>query len=647
MIRRLFIAALLSCCAWAQSQSNGNAIVAGNEAQPVQLTHKSNIQEAIKKAGVGGIVLIPPDYPFPSETFTNPNNILIIDLRKNTFSVNGGVEIPKGSNLLLGYSAEVNYYVNSSAGTVCNKLVKLDGTGKAVVTTGGETSGVIGIAVAGCGTSGTVQVAVAGQVPIVFDSASPAVADYIGISAGSGLVTDSGASPGSGQTIGRLILKPDGTLPSSCNAGANCYVQLTLGAGSGGGGSCGAGCVQTNPAGTQTVTQPGGTQFIVAGGNLVVQAGGSTHGLFGPDSGASAQINGTDNTWQFAAGLLPGSQTLPPSGYLPLWCPKVAGVTYCSGFEMQASKGQANGYAGLDLNALLPIGNLIQAAGLGGCSSANFVKGDFSGCASSSSNPPFTNITSGTNNTATMSCDTGCTITHINNGVVDAGSVNGVVYPPNINAVGGLGADNRVPVTVGASNLSGVALPDCRGGSFLQHDNTAHTFPCAAPAGTTAPVQLTCNGASGLCPDATPLTGTGAVIILQSFTITANTISSGRCANVTAWVQHPTGTANVVYSWNLGGTGARGAAPTGGTNLPNQTSASTNGFQQLRVLLCNTGAPSTNYVREEQMQVGSTQISGNAQPTPLVDWTGTVPINLTINVANTDAIAFNGGYVTY
>lgn len=89
---RRFLWLLLITAAVAQNtnQSNANWIVVGNEAQPIAPRHKKNIQEAISAAGPLGVVVIPPDYQFPSETFTNPNNILIMDFRPGTFAITGG-----------------------------------------------------------------------------------------------------------------------------------------------------------------------------------------------------------------------------------------------------------------------------------------------------------------------------------------------------------------------------------------------------------------------------------------------------------------------------------------------------------------------------------------------------------------------------
>jgi hypothetical protein len=79
-----------------------------------------------------------------------------------------------------------------------------------------------------------VQVAINGQVQVVFDTAIVTVNDYVGISASSGLATDSGSSPGTNQNIGQIILSPLGLLPSNCNVAPGCYVLLELGSGTGG-----------------------------------------------------------------------------------------------------------------------------------------------------------------------------------------------------------------------------------------------------------------------------------------------------------------------------------------------------------------------------------------------------------------------------
>ena len=258
----LFLCASL----WAQDPTNANVIVVGNRAQPVQFTHESNIQNAISRAGTQGIVIIPADYRFPAETFTNPNSILIIDLRKQTLGVNGnGLEIQTG-NLLLDYSAVVGYFTNSANGTICNELAKIDLTGggfngKVTTTVGAESANlIIGVAELNCGTTGVAGLAISGQTTVIFDTANATVGDFVGVSNTAGLATDLGTAPTTG-TLGTIILSPSGALPSGCNVAPGCYVQLGLG-GSGGSGGGNPNALVKNPAIAATNSvQPTATGF--------------------------------------------------------------------------------------------------------------------------------------------------------------------------------------------------------------------------------------------------------------------------------------------------------------------------------------------------------------------------------------------------
>lgn len=143
------------------------------------------------------------------------------------------------------------YANNQTTGTFCNELVKQDASGNAIVTAGGETSGVIGVASIGCVPVGspaiippTVTVVFAGDIQIIFDTSLPTVSDYVGISALQGRVTDVGATPSTGQNQGQVRNDPNtGAAPSNCTITPGCWVHLELGSGSGGGGTTGA-----NPA---------------------------------------------------------------------------------------------------------------------------------------------------------------------------------------------------------------------------------------------------------------------------------------------------------------------------------------------------------------------------------------------------------------
>lgn len=271
-MKSLCVVWVLAIAALAQlvpNPTNSNIIIVGNEAQPVQFSHKSNIQEAIKKAGLTGVVIIPADYPFPNETFINPNAITIVDFRKNTFginaSANGGLEVING-NLLLDYSPVISYFMNSGNGTTCDNLVKVDTSGvgfngKLVGTAGGESANqIVGVAQIGCGTAGVVGVAIAGQTTLVLDTANPTVGDFVGVGVGPLVGTDVGTNPSVG-TIGYVILSPAGQLPSGCTVAPGCYIQLALG-GSGGGGGGNPNALVKNPAISATNSvQPVATGF--------------------------------------------------------------------------------------------------------------------------------------------------------------------------------------------------------------------------------------------------------------------------------------------------------------------------------------------------------------------------------------------------
>lgn len=107
----------------------------------------------------------------------------------------------------------------STTGTTANTLTKLTGApSTAVVAATTDTSGVIGITLAGAGTSGTVRIISSGLVKCAFDGATTA-GDYVSISSTSaGDCHDAGAArPASGEIIGRAL---------STNAAAGTYQIL-------------------------------------------------------------------------------------------------------------------------------------------------------------------------------------------------------------------------------------------------------------------------------------------------------------------------------------------------------------------------------------------------------------------------------------
>jgi hypothetical protein len=174
---------------------------------------------------------------------------------------------------LLG-SVNWPYYNNAPTGTTCNELVKLDASGNAIVTAGGEgVSAVVGVAAYGCGSAGIVSVAIEGQTQVVFDSANPVVGDAVGVSSTSGRATDLGIPSATTQSIGRLIATPLDALPGNCNVAPGCWVQLGIGGSGGGGGGGGTGTV------TSVGAQGTPNQIVVTGSTPITNAGSFTFSL--------------------------------------------------------------------------------------------------------------------------------------------------------------------------------------------------------------------------------------------------------------------------------------------------------------------------------------------------------------------------------
>jgi len=113
-----------------------------------------------------------------------------------------------GGNLDLGGNAAVVEITNdTTTGTAANELAKLTGaTSAAIKAATTDSSGVIGIVVAGAGTSGKAQIANEGQASCAFDGTTIA-GDYVQISSSvAGDCHDAGSSlPSNGQIIGRVL----------------------------------------------------------------------------------------------------------------------------------------------------------------------------------------------------------------------------------------------------------------------------------------------------------------------------------------------------------------------------------------------------------------------------------------------------------
>lgn len=555
----------------------------------------------------------------------------------------------------MGFGALTNYYQNGTTGTSCNKLVKLGAgadAGKAIVTAGSETLGVIGVAVADavhgatCGVTGFVSVAVAGQVQIIFDTASPTLNDYVGISAASGQVHDVGASPGSNQNIGRVIRTPAGAAPSNCNSGSGCYVQLQLGSasgGGGGGGGCIGACVDTTPIGSQVVTQPGGTNFTIQGGNFIVIAPGSVNGFFGGDSGSNASTNGNSgDNWQFSSGSVPGTQSLSPSGFwIPVWAAKVSGVTYASAFEMQANKDQINGYPSLNGAGQVPLAEIIAAGGLAGCNNTNIPVGDFSQCISAGGNPAFNSVTTGSNNSAHMTVANGAVLdTDGVGGQIKATQLNNIIFPATISG------PNQTFVSSIAGAVQAVTLPNCKAfNDAIQYDNSTHSFPCATVSSGVPSQPYVCNGTSNACPNTAPVVGDGGNLIVAQFTIPASQLTIGKCFRATMYFFRSAGSGSVQYRWNVGGTGAVGSDVTGGINT-SQTSSSTANAMYSVIEVCAYSSTAV-YMRAQALQTGTAQLAPDFKDAVSYTISISNTISFIINAAGTESITLTGGHLDY
>ena len=96
---------------------------------------------------------------------------------------------------------------DSTAGTAANKLAKLTAAGAAVVTSTSDTSGAIGLVIAGAGTTYNAEVVSTGFATCIFDGATT-LGDYVQISsATAGDCHDAGAVfPTNGQVLGRVMV---------------------------------------------------------------------------------------------------------------------------------------------------------------------------------------------------------------------------------------------------------------------------------------------------------------------------------------------------------------------------------------------------------------------------------------------------------
>jgi len=114
-------------------------------------------------------------------------------------------------------------YVPNEAGTgtALNKLVKLTGApSTAIIAATSETTGIVGVCIAGCGVAGVATIAVYGEAPCVFSTPTVAGDYVVASSTDAGQCADSGADtpPTTAQNVGRVL---------STNGGVGTYkVQM-------------------------------------------------------------------------------------------------------------------------------------------------------------------------------------------------------------------------------------------------------------------------------------------------------------------------------------------------------------------------------------------------------------------------------------
>jgi len=201
-----------------------------------------------------------------------PNTIVYND-QANTYSAG-----PQS----LGSQALSDQLANATVtGTTLNKLAKMNGQGSVVITAISDTSGALGVVVAGAGTSGSADVAQVGQASCVFDGATTA-GDFATISSTTaGDCHDFGASaPTTSQAVGRVL---------STNASAGTYAMQLL---SGGGGGSGSGTVNSGSSGQLGYYASTGTA-ISGNANATISGGTETLGVAGTTAGALALSGST------------------------------------------------------------------------------------------------------------------------------------------------------------------------------------------------------------------------------------------------------------------------------------------------------------------------------------------------------------------
>jgi hypothetical protein len=233
-------------------------------------------------------------------------------------------------------SQNVRYANEGGTGTTVNKLAKLTGApSTAIITATTDTSGIVGIVVAGAGTTGSTDIAVAGKASCVFDSATTAGHYVVNDTSTAGDCMDAGATyPTSSQVIGVV---------TSTNGGAGTYeVDLSFeaaevpatvrtrsfGASFDGGGSA------LSPAKVVYVTVP--FACMVQAWNILVDTGTATVDIWRVGTGTALPVAGDAITGVGAGRPAIAANTAIHSTNLTGWSSTSIVKNDILGFDLQA-----------------------------------------------------------------------------------------------------------------------------------------------------------------------------------------------------------------------------------------------------------------------------------------------------------------------
>lgn len=196
-------------------------------------------------------------------------------------------ELQGGTGTNYGAPGAKVQYANSGMGTTCNTLTWLN-AGQAEIAPAGQTSGIIGIATAGCGATGTATIQLSGITTCQF-STGVVYGHCVQVdSLTAGLCVDGGTTcSGSGQAVGVVV---DQTNPATGT------YKISLGAGSGGGGGGGSPANALTKGANLSDVQNAATSFANIGG-------GSAGKLAAPSPGNVTGFEALEQTPNNATGL--------------------------------------------------------------------------------------------------------------------------------------------------------------------------------------------------------------------------------------------------------------------------------------------------------------------------------------------------------